>query len=397
MVTVPTNATIELLERLVALDSTSAVSNLPVLDACEQLLGAAGAVTERVAAPTSDHFGQPQPPKAGLLARIGPDMPGGVVLSGHTDCVPVEGQPWTTDPFVLTERDATLVGRGTTDMTGFLAAALSVAAPAAAGAALVRPLWFLLTWDEEVGTIGAGPMTDALLARTQPRAAIVGEPTSMRPAVAHKGVRSFRVTVTGREGHSSKPQLFANALVAASRIVCQADDVATELREEAADGRFDPPYTTFGMTIMRSGTAVNIIPREATLAMEYRPIPRDDSWALGDDIEAWARAHVLPGLRATAPESEISFDRGPLVQGLAPEEAGAAESLVRELTGFTGPAGLVPFGTDGGWHQAGGISTVVCGPGAIEQAHQPDEWITPSELASCETMLTTLVTNLEHA
>lgn len=409
----PSPTTLHLLERLVAIDSTSAASNLPVLDVCEEVLTAAGAWTTRV--PSDEHDD-----KAGLLARIGPDVDGGVVLSGHTDCVPVTGQPWTTDPFAVTERDGVLVGRGTTDMKGFIASALA-AAPSFADAALTRPLWVLLTWDEEVGTVGAGPMTAALLAHTTPSCAIVGEPTSMRPVVAHKGVRSLAVTVRGRDGHSSKPALGANAVVAAARIAAHVDEVAAARRASGGDPLFDPPETTFNVATISGGQAINIIPRHAELTFEYRPVPVDDSWDLADEIAAWAEREVLPDLRRVDPDCAIEVTRGTYVQGLAPEtepagsydgvadddvrdgagaagtvtNAGAAEALVRDLLGFTGAAGTVPFGTDGGWHQAAGVSTVVCGPGDIDQAHQPDEFIAPDQLAACDAFLAALAAHLE--
>lgn len=404
----PSDATLALLERLVALDSTSATaSNVPVIDACEEALAAVGAWTTRVEAPRHEWPGGDLP-KQGLLARVGPDVDGGLVLSGHTDCVPTTDQPWTTDPLALTERDDLLVGRGVTDMKGFIAAALAVAAPAAAAADLARPLWVLLTYDEELGTIGAPVLTEALVARTRPAAAVVGEPTGLVPAVAHKGVRSMTVTVHGSEGHSSRPDLFANALVAAARIACHVDDVAARLRDEAAGPSFTPPHTTFGVTQLHSGTAINIVPRRAELTFEYRAIPRDEGWELADGIVAWAEEHVLPGLRATHPDASIGWQRGPGVRGLAPEDAsggtpaevtdpGLAERLVRAALGHDGPSRTVPFGTDGGWHQAAGISTVVCGPGEIEQAHQPDEWIDPAQLAGCEGLLTRLVDGLTTA
>lgn len=410
----PTSATLELLERLVAIDSTSEVSNVPVLDVCEEVLREAGAWTRRV--PSADEDG-----KAGLLARIGPDVDGGVVLSGHTDCVPVTGQPWTTDPFSLVERDGRLVGRGATDMKGFIACVLA-AAPSYAAAELARPLWVLLTWDEEVGTFGAGPMTEALLEHTTPSCAIVGEPTMMRPVVAHKGVRSLSVTVHGRDAHSSKPGLGANAVVAAARLAAHVAEVAERVRHSGGDPLFDPPETTFNVATISGGQAINIIPRLAQLTFEYRPVPADDGWGLADEIDAWAQTTLVPAMQEVDPDCRIEVVRGPMVQALGPEtepagryegvgddeqvrheggaagtvtHAGAAEQLVRDLTGFTGDAGTVPFGTDGGWHQAAGISTVVCGPGDIDQAHQPDEFIEPAQLAACESFLAGLARHLE--
>lgn len=414
MSTTPDDRTLELLERLVAIDSTSTRSNLAVLDVCEEVLDDVGAWTTRVPASDTDD-------RAGLLARIGPDVDGGVVLSGHTDCVPVEGQPWTTDPFTLTERDGRLVGRGATDMKGFIASVLA-AAPTFAEADLARPVWVLLTWDEEIGTVGAGPMTEALLELTTPSCAIVGEPTSMEPVVAHKGVRSVTVTVHGRDGHSSKPAQGANALVAAARLAVRIDEVAARLRDGGGDPLFDPPETTFNVATMQAGQAINIIPRHAELTFEYRPVPADDGWELADELVAWAREELLPAMQDVDPDCGIEVERGTVVHGLAPEtepagdyegvadddrvrdgrgaaervtQAGAAERLVRDLTGFTGAAGTVPFGTDGGWHQRAGISTVVCGPGDIDQAHQPDEFIAPEQLAASDRLLAALATHLQ--
>lgn len=406
--------TVQLLERLVALESTTAVSNLPVVEACEEVLRDAGAWTRRVPAADQDD-------KAGLLARIGPDRDGGVVLSGHTDCVPVEGQPWTSDPFTLVERDGVLVGRGATDMKGFIASVLA-AAPRFADADLARPVWVLLTWDEEIGTVGAGPMTAALLEETTPACAIVGEPTSMRPVVAHKGVRSLTVVVHGTDGHSSKPAQGANAVVAAARLAARIDEMAAELRARGGDPLFDPPETTFNVATLHGGQAINIIPRRAELTFEYRPVPADDGWGLADKLVAWAERELLPSMRRVDPECRIEVERGSVVHGLAPEtdpagsyegvagddrvrdgggaagrvtDAGAAERLVRDLLGFNDEAGTVPFGTDGGWHQQAGISTVVCGPGDIDQAHQPDEFVEPAQLAACDDLLTALAEHLQ--
>lgn len=393
----PTAATRELLEQLVALDSTSTHSNLAVIELCEQVLGDAGATLHRVPDPTGDD-------RAGLLARLGPDVDGGVVLSGHTDCVPVTGQPWTVDPFAVTERDGLWHGRGTTDMKGFIACVLATA-PTLAATELARPVWVLLTWDEEVGTVGAGPVTDALVERTRPSCAVVGEPTLMRPVTSHKGVRSSRVTVTGRDGHSSQPARGANALVAAARFAVHLDEVAARLRADGGDDRFDPPETTINVATLAAGQAINIIPRAAELTWEYRPVPADDSWAIAERAEQWARRTLLPPLRAVDEACAIDVERVAVVPTLADEDGpdvavtdpGAAERLVRALTGDDHPAGTVPFGTDGGWHQRAGISTVVCGPGDIAQAHQPDEWIAPSQLAACEHLLVGLADHLADA
>jgi acetylornithine deacetylase len=376
----------ELLSTLVAFDTTSRNSNLPLLDFVESMLDAHEVPHQRVMDATGT--------KANLIARIGPDVPGGVVLTGHTDCVPVDGQPWSRDPFVLHEDGSKLFGRGTSDMKGFLACVLDkldamVAAP------LTRPILLVFTYDEEVGTIGAPSGVEGLLATyATPAAVIVGEPTLMEPVTAHKGVRAFTTTVSGLDGHSSQPQLAANAIAALSRIATYIDDRATEHREAAADPRFDPPYTTFNLAMIEGGQALNIIPRHAQLIWEYRPVPADDTLDIADDVERFAREEVLPRLREATGVGEVDFRLDAFARGLDAEADGVAEALVRELTGSTEPSGTVPFGTDGGHFQAAGLSTVVCGPGSIEQAHQPDEWIEAGELLACNAFLDRLIEKL---
>jgi acetylornithine deacetylase len=366
---------LRLLETLVAFDTTSRGSNLELLGFVESLLDQHRIPHERVGDTTGT--------KANLLARIGPDVPGGIVLSGHTDCVPVDGQPWSRDPFALHAQDGRLYGRGTSDMKGFLACVLA-ALPAMVAADLEVPIVLALTYDEEVGTIGAPSAVERLVAAyPPPEAVIIGEPTLMAPVVAHKGVRAFTTTVDGLDGHSSQPQHAANAIAALVRIAAHIDDLAARRREEAADPRFTPPYTTFNLATIEGGQALNIVPRQATLTWEYRPVPADDSDALAREVERYAQQEVLPRLTEATGQGTITFRADATARGLAAEVDGAAERLVRELTGFDGPGGTVPFGTDGGHFQAAGLSTVVCGPGSIDQAHQPDEWIEVRELEAC--------------
>ena len=371
---------------LVAIDTTSRTTNLPLLAYVEELLDHLGIPSTRGPDPTGT--------KANLVARVGPAVEGGTVLTAHTDCVPVEGQPWSSDPFTLTARGDRLHGRGTTDMKGFLASVLAHL-PALSAAPLTRPILLLLTYDEELGTVGA-PAAVELLLSTQPRpaAAIVGEPSLLQPVTAHKGVRAFTTIVEGVDGHSSQPQRAGNALVAATRIATHIDDLARQHRDAAADPSFDPPYTTFNVATLHAGQAINIVPRRAELTWEYRPVPADDGDALVVEVERYATEVVLPELRAATGQGAITFRADASARALAPEPAGAAEALVRRLTGSTAPASSVPFATDGGHLQAAGISTVVCGPGSIEQAHRPDEWIATDQLAACDAMLTELIREL---
>jgi acetylornithine deacetylase len=378
--------TVELLERLVAIDTTSRASNLALVELVEGLLDEHGIASERILAPDGT--------RANLLARIGPPVVGGVVLSGHTDCVPVVGQPWSRDPFELEDRDGRLHGRGTTDMKGFLAAVLA-SVPRMTAAPLRRPILLAFSYDEEIGTVGAPSLVERLVAtQPLPAAAIIGEPTSMQVITAHKGVRSFTTVVHGRDAHSSQPHRASNAVVAAARVAAFIDDLAGRQRELAADPAFDPPHTTFNVATVVGGQAINIVPRRCELTWEYRPVPADDDETLVEEVESFAREHVLPRLRGDTGVGEIEFRRDAVVRALAAEPGSAADELARVLTGDDGPARSVAFGTDAGHFQAAGIPAVVCGPGTIDDAHQPDESIERGQLDACDGFIDRLVAHL---
>jgi acetylornithine deacetylase len=377
---------VRMLETLLAFDTTSRSSNLELLGFVETLLDQHGIAHERVLAPGGG--------RANLLARIGPDVEGGVVLSGHTDCVPVAGQPWTSDPFALREDGGRLYGRGTTDMKGFLAVVLA-ALPRIVAADLERPILLALTYDEEIGTVGAPSAVERLVdAYPRPSAVIIGEPTLLEPVVAHKGIRAFTTVVDGLDGHSSQPQHAANAIAALARLATFIDDLAAEHRAAASDQRFTPPYTTFNLATVHGGQAINIVPRQATLTWEYRPVPADDSLELLELVQRFADTEVLPRLREATGRGDITFRVDASARALADEDGGPAETLVRGLTGYDGPGRTVPFGTDGGHFQAAGLSTVVWGPGSIDQAHQPDEWIAHEQLLGCAAVIERLVGHL---
>ncbi len=377
----------EHLARLVAHDTTSRRSNLALIEDVEAHLDAHGVTHQRV--PSADGT------RAGLIARIGPAREGGVVLSAHTDCVPVEGQPWSRDPFTLHRDGQRLSGRGTTDMKGFVAAVLA-AVPAMVSAELARPVLLALSYDEEVGTLGAPDLVAALLAsQPRPSAVLVGEPTELRVVTAHKGVRVITTEVEGRDGHSSQPQHAANAVVAAARLAVAIDELARVHREAAVDSRFDPPYTTFNLAMIEGGQAINIVPRTCTLRWEYRPVPADDSEAIFEQVRRIADQQVVPALTADTGAGGVRFRVEAVARALAADD-GPAEQLARLISGDTRPAGTVPFGTDGGHFQAAGLSTVVWGPGSIAQAHQPDEWIAASQLEACAAGLDRLIDHLRH-
>jgi acetylornithine deacetylase len=373
---------LELLDALVAIDTTTRNSNLELIDFVEERLAGLTDTVWRV--PDDDGA------KAGLIARFGPDTDGGVVLSSHTDCVPVDGQAWSSDPFTVRRDGVRLYGRGTADMKGFLAACLEVA-PRLAAADLTAPVWLALSYDEEIGALGAEPLAASLAASgASPQAVIVGEPTSMEIVNAHKGVRAFTFTFTGRSAHSSRPAAGANALAAAvmvgTRVLSLAGQVA-----RVHDPAFDPPYTTFNLAELHGGTAINIVPDRAEVTFEYRPVPADDSSALADEIEAFARDELLAQLRRSEPDADLVVTSPGVLPSLRPEVDGAAERLVRELTGTTVAARSAAFGTDGARFQQHGWSTVVCGPGSIDVAHRPDEHIDLDQLAVCRDMLEALV------
>ena len=393
-----------LLERLVAFPTVSRDSNLPLIDWAEEYLTGWGAACRR----TWSDCGT----KANLLATFGPAVEGGVVLSGHTDVVPAEEPEWTSDPFLLTERDGRLYGRGTTDMKGFVASALALA-PVAAEARLQRPLHLALSYDEEVGCLGAPRMIrDMVEAGLRPEACIVGEPTLLRPAVAHKSVNGFRTRVRGVEAHSSQPHRGAGAIPAAGRLI-EAIWRLGEERRAAADpeGAFDPPWTTVGVGTIRGGTAVNILAGECVFTWEYRALPGEDQDALLRAFQAAVDEDVLPGLREFAPEAGVETEvlcRVPPLQDEAlvgsPGAAehfvrspSAAEALVCRVLGQEPGSGrVVSYGTEGGQFQAEGISTVICGPGSIDQAHRPNEYLEEGELAACTAFLQGVLATLEE-
>jgi acetylornithine deacetylase len=376
---------LDLLARLVAIDTTSRTSNLPLLDVVEECLDGVAATTFRV----PDETGT----KANLVARLGPDAPGGVVLSAHTDCVPVDGQDWSSDPFALQRRDDRVVGRGAVDMKGFVACCLA-AAPTLAAADLAAPVWLAFSHDEEIGAVGARTLVPAMVAAgATPEAVVVGEPTSLEPVTAHKGVRAFTYTFTGLAGHSSQPDGGANAVVAAARVATFVAELAAEVAGEV-DPAFDPPHTTFNVGMIEGGTAINIIPDHGAVTFEYRALPSEDGPELADRVAAYAEEVVLPELRRTCPDASLAITSPGVLPALQPEVDGAAEALVRTLTGATVGARTAPFGTDASRFQEVGWSTVVCGPGRIDVAHRPDEWVALDQLAACRRMLHDLAGHL---
>ncbi|MCB4820880.1 acetylornithine deacetylase [Roseicella aerolata] len=366
---------VTLLERLVSFDTTSRNSNLPLIRWVEAWLAARG-VESRV---TLDETGE----KANLHAVVGPRAPGGIALSAHVDCVPVEGQDWRADPFTLRRQDGRLIGRGTADMKGFAACAISMM-PRFAAMDLRRPVHLCLTHDEETTAEGARRLVPTLGQEEPPPAfCIVGEPTGMAPVIAQKGYASWFVTVTGLAGHSSRTTETANALQAAAEGVAW---LAARARDYATAGRrlegFEPPWTTVHVGTFQAGSALNIVPDRADFAFEIRSIPGDDPAAVLAGLQDYMEREVMPPLRAIAPDARVEVRPRSSLPGFDLPEDSPLALLVQRLTGRNRVA-RVSYGTEAGFFQDAGIATIVCGPGHIAQAHQPEEWVAESEIAAC--------------
>ena len=365
-----------ILQRLIAFDTVSDRSNLALVDYVEGYFRDLGVPTWRAPNASGD--------KAALLATIGPMAEGGVVLSGHTDVVPVEGQIWSGDPFGLREIDGRLYGRGACDMKGFDAVALAMV-PAFQAAGLKRPIHILLSYDEETSCLGS---LDAIakFGRETPRPAlaIVGEPTMMTVADAHKGVATFRTVVTGFEAHSAKPALGANAVQIACDIVSEIGRLARAFEApEKLDPRFDPPYSTLHVGIIHGGTARNILARECMFHWEFRGLPGVPTAEAAAKVQAFVDEVALPRLTRFVSGPSIQTVMEVDVPGLAARDNDRAASLTMRLTRSNNHPVAVSFATEAGHFQRAGLQTVVCGPGSIDQAHKPDEFLAASQLSAC--------------
>ncbi len=363
-----------ILQRLIAFDTVSDRSNLPLIDYVEDYLRSLGVRPWRAANGAGD--------KAALMATIGPEVAGGAVLSGHTDTVPVVGQAWSSDPFALREADGRLYGRGACDMKGFGAIALAMV-PYFQAAGLKRPIHILLSYDEETTCLGSLDLI-ARFGRETPRPAlaIIGEPTMMGVADAHKGVATFRTIVTGHEAHSSKPALGASAVAVACDIVSEIGRLARGFEaSERLDPRFDPPYSTYHVGVIHGGTARNILARECAFDWEFRGLPGFSSADAAAMVQAFVDEVALPRLTrfVSGPKIETILDVD--VPCLAAKDNEAAATLALRLT-HSNQLTAVSFATEAGHFQQAGLPTVVCGPGSIDQAHKPDEYIAASQVSA---------------
>ena len=370
--------TLDLLGRLIAHRTLSRTPNMALLEEMRGLLEAAGARCTLV--PYEEG-------RANLLASLGPEGPGGVMLSGHVDVVPVEGQDWTVPPWEMTLGDGRLYGRGTCDMKGFVACA--VAAMLRAGP-LSRPLHLALSCDEEVGCLGVRPLVEVLARGPKPDLCIVGEPTGMAVATGHKGKVGLRTTFRGREAHSALAPMGVNALHMAADVLGRLRAMQDELEEGAADAAYDVPYTTVHAGVLRGGTALNIVPNRAVMDWEIRFLAGTDVEGLLARLERDADAIATA---TDAPEALIRTERIMDYPGLdTPPDAEAAR-FVRSLTGSNETI-KVAFGTEGGLFDAIGIQTVICGPGSMAQGHRPNEYVTEEQMTRCEAMLDRLLERL---
>lgn len=368
-----------LLADLIAFPTISTDSNLAMIDYLAQDLSGLGARIEV--------FHDPSGTKANVFATLGPDGDGGIVLSGHTDVVPVAGQDWSTDPFKLHEADGKLYGRGTCDMKGFIAACLAMARTYA-DMPLRKPVHFAFTHDEETGCIGGTALVAELVAKgLRPSAAIIGEPTEMRVIEGHKGCKEITTTFTGLEGHSSQPDLGVNAIEYAVLYIGELMRIREQLKTRAPAGsRFDPPWTTLQIGEVEGGVAHNVIPGHASVAWDLRCVQPGDETFVDDAIDTLVATTLLPAMQAVHPGAAITKEVVGNVVGLTPTDQNEARRIVSELTGANG-TDVVAFGTEAGLFQSAGIDAVVCGPGSIAQAHKPDEFIARDQLAACLDML----------
>ena len=379
----------ELLARLVGFATVSRESNLELIGFIRDYLAGRGVDCEL--------FHNEEGTKANLFATIGPTDRGGVVLSGHTDVVPVEGQAWTVEPFTLTERDGRLYGRGTADMKGFIASVLA-AVPAFLAQPLKWPVHLAFSYDEEVGCLGVRSMLAALEQRPhKPRLCLIGEPTELKPVLGHKGKLAMRCQVHGAACHSAYAPYGVNAIEYAARLIGKLGEIGDGLaRPEHHDERFDPPFSTVQTGVIKGGRALNIVPAECEFDFEVRALPGFEAQAVADQLQTYAQTELLPRMRAVSADSDIRLQPLSAYPGLATPADSEAAQLVAMLSG-SDDFGTVAFGTEGGLFDQAGIATVVCGPGSMDQGHKPDEFVSVEQLKACDAMLLRLVEHLSEA
>jgi len=378
-----------LLAELIGFDTVSRESNLDMIEFVRHYLAELGVESEL--------FYNAERTKANLFATIGPRERGGIVLSGHTDVVPVEGQAWTVEAFRLTERDGRLYGRGTADMKGFIASVLA-AVPTFLERKLTLPVHLAFSYDEEVGCLGVRPMLAELERRTpKPALCLIGEPTELKPVLGHKGKLAMRCHVKGAPCHSAYAPYGVNAIQYAARMIGRLEEIGEQLaRPEHHDERFDPPFSTVQTGVIKGGRALNIVPAECEFDFEVRALPGFNAHQVADELQTYAESELLPKMRAVKSDADIRFHSLSAYPGLATSPDSEAARLLA-LISDSNEFGTVAFGTEGGLFDEAGIPTVVCGPGSMDQGHKPDEFITSEQLSACDAMLTRLADHLSAA
>ncbi|WP_339069803.1 acetylornithine deacetylase [Pseudomonas idahonensis] len=378
----------ELLARLVGFATVSRDSNLELIGFIRYYLMSHGVDSELIY--------NPQRTKANLFASIGPSDRSGVVLSGHTDVVPVDGQAWSVEPFVLNEREGRLYGRGTADMKGFIASVLA-AVPGLVRRELRIPIHLAFSYDEEVGCLGVRPMLERLQQRPhKPLLCLIGEPTELRPVLGHKGKLAMRCQVRGAACHSAYAPYGVNAIEYAARLIGKLGEIGGQLaRPEHHDPRFDPPFSTVQTGTIKGGRALNIVPADCEFDFEVRTLPEFDAQAVVDELQRYAQDQLLPQMQAVQADTGIALQPLSAYPGLATAADSEAAELLALLSGSRA-FGTVAFGTEGGLFHQAGIPTVVCGPGSMDQGHKPDEFISLEQLHACDAMLLRLGDWLER-
>ena len=372
----------DLLADLIAFDTTSRMSNLALIEYVRDYLGGFGIDSELLFNDDGS--------KANLHARIGPIGSGGVMLSGHSDVVPVDGQAWTVPPFAMSEREGLLYGRGAADMKGFIACVLA-AVPLFLQNPLRLPLYIAISYDEEVGCLGVRSLVERLRASPErPAICLIGEPTEMRPVLGHKGKLAMRCEVHGAACHSAYAPQGVNAIEYAAKLIGRLGELGARLAApERHDQRFDPPYSTVQTGMIQGGRALNIVPAECRFDFEMRALPADDPQQIAAELRDYAERELLPRMRAVSAASDICFSELSSYPGLLTDPASDAAQLLASIVGredFT----TVAFGTEGGLFDEAGVATVVCGPGSMEQGHKPDEFVSLEQLECCDAMLARL-------
>ena len=375
-----------LLERLVGFATVSRESNLALIEFVRDYLQGLGVDSELIY--------NAERTKANLLASIGPAAPGGVVLSGHTDVVPVDGQAWTVEPFCLSEMDGKWFGRGTADMKGYLASVLA-AVPMFLASALRRPVHLAFSYDEEVGCLGVHSLLDVLVRRVPPPAlCLIGEPTQLQPVLGHKGKLAMRCHVKGAACHSAYAPYGVNAIEQAARLIGRLGEIGAALADPSLhDARFDPAYSTVQVGVIQGGTALNIVPADCRFDFEVRALPGFDPQVVAEQLQGYAEQTLLPAMQAVASDTAIRFEALSAYPGLATAPDSAAAQLVARLCG-SDAFGTVAFGTEGGLFHQAGVPTVVCGPGSMDQGHKPDEYVSVEQMAACDRLMDRLASYL---